>query len=57
MGGGGCADSCGGWVLQVPVWVIFDYDDVVFAAESVDLAAALEGEDTGGRVLSHAAFC
>ncbi len=39
-GGGGV---CGG-ELQVPVWVVFDYDDVEFYAYFVDILAALDAE-------------
>lgn len=54
MGGCGCvARGCGG-ELEVPVGIVLDDYDVVFGAESVEVSAALEGEDAGGWVLAHA---
>ena len=31
-----------GWVLDVPVWVVFDDDDVVFAADGIDFSATAD---------------
>jgi D-aminopeptidase len=42
---------CGG-ELQVPVWIIFDDDNVVLAADSVNFLAALDGICTAGGILS-----
>lgn len=38
--------------MEVPVGVIFDYDDVVFHAESVDGFSAGQAEDAGCGVLA-----
>ena len=44
----------GGGVLEVPIRVVFDDEDVVVLADGVDLFAAGEREEAGGRVLAHA---
>ncbi|KAL9063277.1 MAG: hypothetical protein Q9157_008320, partial [Trypethelium eluteriae] len=43
-----------GGVLQVPVGIVLDDDDVVFLAQGIDLLASLDAECTGGRVLADA---
>ena len=52
VSGGGEALGVGGRVLEVPVGVIFDYDDVVFHAESVDGFSAGQAEDARCGVLA-----
>lgn len=39
--------------LKVPVRVIFNDDDVVFAGEGVDFLSPLESQDTACGVVSH----
>lgn len=39
--------------LKVPVRIIFNNDDVVFAGEGVDLLSPLDSQDTACGVVSH----
>lgn len=41
-----------GRVLEVPVRVILDNDDVVFLAEGIEVSASWEGKDGAGWVLA-----
>lgn len=43
-----------GRVLKVPIWLVFDNDDIVFAAKGVDILTALDGQCSTSRILSNA---
>ena len=36
----------GGWILQVPIWVVLNNDDIVFAAKGIDVFATLNAQRT-----------
>lgn len=42
------------WELEVPVWLILDYDYVVFLAQGVDFLATLDGGCAASGVLAEA---
>ena len=48
-------EGIGGGVLQIPIGIVFDNDDIVLMAESVDLFAAGKREQARGWILAHAA--
>lgn len=43
-----------GWELEVPVWLVFYEDDVVFLAEGVDFPASVEGKNSSCWILPDA---
>ena len=48
--------ACCGRELEIPVWIILNDYDIVLAANSVEILAALDGKCSTGRILSNSAI-
>jgi hypothetical protein len=42
--------------LEIPVWIVFNDEDVVLDTKSIDFFAALNGEDSAGWVLADSVY-
>jgi hypothetical protein len=40
--------------LEIPVWIIFDYNDIIFLAQGVDLLTAWNGDRGASWILTNA---